>query len=288
MKTAFLIVNYNDYKTTIQLLNNIKEFQSLDKVLVVDNNSTDNSFNEIKKYIKKNKKDKFMEIIKNKKNNGYGPGINYGAKYLKKTIGDCYLIISNADIIIYSNEDIVKLISLFDSNTAVVAPIIKEHIGISRGWKVPTPFQDSLLNIIYIHKYLRPKLLFYKDEYYDKKNIQVEAVSGCFFVINSKYLEKVNYFDENMFLYYEENTLAQKLKRIKKKTIINTQVEVFHNHSITIDKNINKLKKYKILKKSQMYFQKKYNNANILEQTLLFITNKITLLLLSVIYTIKK
>ena len=45
MKTVFLVVNYNDYKTTIQLLNNIKEFKSLNKILVVDNNSTDNSFN---------------------------------------------------------------------------------------------------------------------------------------------------------------------------------------------------------------------------------------------------
>ncbi len=288
MKTAFLIVNYNDYKTTIQLLNNIKEFQSLDKIVVVDNNSTDNSFDEIKKYIKKNKKDKFIDIIKNFENKGYGSGINYGAKYLKKTLGDCYIVVSNADIIIYSDEDISKLISTFDSDTAVVAPIIKEHTGVSRGWKVPTPFQDSLLNIIYIHNYLRPKLLFYKNEYYSEKNIQVDAVSGCFFIINSKYLEQINYFDENIFLYYEENTLAQKLKKIKKKTIINTRVEVFHNHSVTIDKNINKLKKYKILKKSQMYFQKKYNNANILEQILLFTTNKITLLLLSIIYTIKK
>lgn len=288
MKTAFLIVNYNDYKTTIQLLNNIKEFQSLDKIVVVDNNSTDNSFNEIKKYIKKNRKDKFIDIIKNFENKGYGSGINYGAKYLKKAIGDCYIVVSNADIIIYSDEDISKLISTFDSDTAVVAPIIKEHTGVSRGWKVPTPFQDSLLNIIHIHKYLRPKLLFYKNEYYSEKNIQVDAVSGCFFIINSKYLEQINYFDENIFLYYEENTLAQKLKKINKKTMINTQVEVFHNHSVTIDKNINKLKKYKILKKSQMYFQKKYNNANILEQILLFTTNKITLLLLSIIYTIKK
>lgn len=288
MKTAFLIVNYNDYKTTIQLLNNIKEFQSLDKIVVVDNNSTDNSFNEIKKYIKKNKKDIFIDIIKNFENKGYGSGINYGAKYLKKTIGDCYIVVSNADIIIYSDEDISKLISTFDSNIAVVAPIIKEHTGISRGWKVPTPFQDSLLNIIYIHKYLKPKLLFYKNEYYSEKNIQVDAVSGCFFIINSKYLEQINYFDENIFLYYEENTLAQKLKKINKKTMINTQVEVFHNHSVTIDKNINKLKKYKILKKSQMYFQKKYNNANILEQILLFTTSKITLLLLKIIYTIKK
>lgn len=312
MKTAFLVINYNDYKTTIELLQNIIKFKTIDKMLIVDNNSTDNSFNEIQKFIKENTlkntsknsfKKEFVEIIKTKTNKGYGAGINYGAKYLKKTIGDCYIVVSNADIIINKDEDIKTLVSTFDTNTAIVAPIIKEHNGINRGWKIPTPLQDSLLNIIYIHKYLRPKLLFYRDDYYetiktdkidktDKTNkkdiVNVETVSGCFFVINSKYLEEVNYFDENIFLYYEENIIATKLKQINKQTKINTTVEVFHNHSVTIDKNINKIKKYKILKQSQMYFQKKYNHANIIERLLLFITNKITLLLLNIIYRIKK
>lgn len=289
MKTAFLIVNYNDFKTTIELLENIKTYKTIDKILIVDNNSTDNSFNEIQKFINEiNPKDKFIEIIKANINKGYGAGINYGARYLKKTIGDCYIVISNADIIIHNEEDIKTLISTFDSSTAIVAPIIKEHSGISRGWKVPTPFQDSLLNIIYIHKYLRPKLLFYKENHYKENIVPVEAVSGCFFIISSKYLEEANYFDENVFLYYEENIIATKLKQINKKTKINTTVEVFHNHSVTIDKNINKIKKYKILKQSQMYFQKKYNKANIIEQSLLFITNKTTLLLLNIIYRIKK
>lgn len=285
MKTVFLIVNYNDYKTTIELINNIKNYESIDKILVVDNNSTDNSFNEIKKYIVSNDK---IEVIRNVANKGYGSGINFGAKYIKETIGNCYLIVSNSDIVINKNEDIKELINTFDNETAIVAPIIKEHSGINRGWKIPTPFQDGLLNIIYIHRYLRPKLLFYKEDYYKKDVVDVEAVSGCFFAINLEYLEKVDYFDENIFLYYEENVIATKLKRINLKTKINTNVEVFHNHSVTIDKNINKIKKYKELKKSQMYFHRKYNNANIFEQSLLCITNKITLLILKIVYMIKK
>lgn len=285
MKTIFLIVNYNDYKTTITLIDNIKDYDSIDKIVIVDNNSTDNSFNKIKDYIGENKK---IEIIKNSSNKGYGSGINFGAKYIKETIGNCYLIISNSDIVINKNEDIKELINTFDNDSAIVAPIIKEHSGINRGWKIPTPFQDSLLNIIYIHRYLRPKLLFYKEDYYKKDIVDVEAVSGCFFAINLEYLEKVDYFDENIFLYYEENVIATKLKKFNLKTKINTNIEVFHNHSVTIDKNINKIRKYKELKKSQMYFHKKYNDANIFEQSLLWITNKLTLLILKLVYMIKK
>lgn len=283
MKTAFLIINYNDASTTLKLIDNIKNYECIDKILVVDNNSTDDSYDEIRKIC--NKK---IDIVKNIANKGYGSGINFGVKYINNLYKKCRIIISNPDIEISNEEDIVKLLETFDEDTAVVAPIIKEHEGLNRGWKIPSPIQDALLNIIYIHKYLRPKLLFYEDKYYKKNIVNVETVSGCFFIIDSNILEQIDYFDENIFLYYEENVLANKLKQINKLLKINTKVFVFHNHSVTIDKNINKIKKYKELKKSQMYFQKKYNNANPLEIFLLFITNKLTLLLLSIVYLFKR
>lgn len=274
MKNGFLIVNYNDYGTTQKLINNIKDYKIIDKIVVVDNASTDNSYKKLKKL--ENEK---ISIIQNTANKGYGSGINFGSKYLIDIYGECNIIISNADIIIYKEEDIKELIKTFDKETAIVAPIIKEHSGYNRGWKIPSPLDDLLLNIPYIHKYLRPKLIYYKDRYYQNKVINVEVVSGCFFIIKSKYLEDVNYFDENVFLYYEENIIAKKLKQINKKTKINTNVEVFHNHSVTIDKNVNKLKKYKILKESQLYFQKEYNKANFFVIIMLKLSYRIYLLM---------
>jgi len=282
MKVCFLIINYNDSKTTETLINNIKDYKVLDKILVVDNNSTDNSYSYLKKL--ENKK---IEIIKNKENKGYSSGINYGSKYLIDLYKEAYIIVSNADIVIDKEEDIVKLISSFDNNTGIVAPAIKEHTSLNRGWKIPSPLKDSILNIVFIHKFLRPLLLFYKEDYL-KGNVSVEAVSGCFFIVNSNYLKEVDYFDENVFLYYEENIIAKKLKKINKKIVLNNDVEVFHNHSVTIDKNLKKIKKYKELKKSQLYFQKTYNKANILEVFLLNLTNKLTLILLYIVYFIKK
>jgi hypothetical protein len=282
MKIGMLIINYNDYETTEKLLNNIKEYSIIDKIVVVDNHSSDDSLNKLQKF--NNKK---IDIISTPENKGYGYGINYGSKYLEQILKECYIIVSNPDVVIYNEEDIKKLINTFDDTTGIVAPVILEHDGYNRGWKIPTPFQDSLLNIPYIHRYLRPKMLFYKES--ELKDIkEVEAVSGCFFLINSKFLKEVNYFDESIFLYYEENVISKKLQKINKKVLLNTNVEVFHNHSVTIDKNITSIKKYKELKKSQYYFHKYYNNANIIERLLLIITNKITLCLLYIANFIKK
>lgn len=275
MKVGFLIINYNDYETTSKLISNIRSYNIIDKIVVVDNNSTDNSYTKLKR-IKLNN----LDVIKNKANKGYGSGINFGSKYLEKVLGDCYIIVSNPDVVIYNEQDIEKLIDTFDDSTAIVAPIIKEHEGLNRGWKIPTPFQDCAMNLLYIHRYLRKKMIFYPDEVYKNNIINVEAVSGCFFVTKSNSLRNVGYFDENIFLYYEENVIGKKFKNVNLNTKLNTKVEVFHNHSVTIDKNINHIKKYKELKKSQMYFHKNYNKANLLEISLLLITNKLSLIIL--------
>ena len=86
-----------------------------------------------------------------------------------------------------------------------------------------------------------------------------------------------DYLDENTFLYYEELILAKKLKEIKKKELVDNRVVVIHDHSATIDKNVNRIRKYKTLKESQRYYVEKYLNANKFNLFLLLVTNKLTL-----------
>ena len=50
--------------------------------------------------------------------------------------------------------------------------------------------------------------------------------------------------------------------------MINTKVYVEHIHNATIGNNLSKLNKYKTYKKSQLYYEKHYNNANVLEMIL--------------------
>lgn len=280
MKTGFLIINYNDFESTEKLINNIKDYKTIDEIIVVDNKSTDNSLKQLKKIKLTN-----LKIVSSDKNNGYSSAINLGCKELIKDLGKCNIIISNADIIINKEDDLKQLLDdLNKKDIGVVAPTILENNNLNRGWKMPKPIIEILLNLPYIHRFIRKKYLFYNEEHYKNKTSIVDIVSGCFFLIKSSILEEIDYLDENVFLYYEENILSSKLNKINKQIIIDNKIKIIHNHSVTIDKNLNKIKKYKIQKKSQYYFEKNYNNANIVELLLLKITSFITRLVLYVYY----
>ncbi len=280
MKTVFMIVNYNDYPSTKKLIDNIKEYNIIDYILVVDNNSSDDSGKKLNRL----KNDK-LTVISNKENKGYSSAINIGSKYLIDKYQECNIIISNADIIINEENDLINLIQkLSKKEIGVVAPTILERGNLNRGWKQPTPLLECALNIPYFHKLFRKRFQNYPDNYYHGKTSEVDVVSGCFFLIKSKVMEEINFLDENVFLYYEENILSAKIKQLNKKIIIDNQTMIVHNHSVTINKNINRIKKYKNQKRSQYYFEKNYNNANIIELILLKITSFLTMLILYCFY----
>lgn len=278
MKANFLMVNYNDYANVKKMIDMVHDYQVIDKIVIVDNHSTDASLEKMKEL----ESEKII-VLESARNGGYGYGINIGVKYLNQMDPDCYIIISNTDIIIDSENVICRLLETFDCDTAVVAPIIKEHTGYNCGWKVPTPWQDILLSIPGIYKRYQRKL-HYPVEKIQNNITEVEAVSGSFFLIKGNVLEQIGYFDENIFLYYEENVLANKLQQIGKKTVINGNIEVFHNHSVTIDKVHTSVQKYKNLKKSQYYFQKVYNHAGIFNRMMM----RVIFSLVSMVLRIKK
>lgn len=283
MKTGIIIVNYNDFTSTEKLINNIKDYRVIDKIVVVDNHSNDDSPQKLKK-LKLPK----LKVIINEENKGYSYAINTGAKYLIAEYKECNIIISNADVIIEKEEDIETLIKLLHrKNVGIVAPTILERGTKNRGWKNPTPKQEIILNIAYIHRFFRKKYLYYDDDYYQGDFSIVDVLSGCFFLIQSKTLQAVNYLDDHVFLYYEENILAKKLQVKKKINLISNKVTIIHNHSVTIDKSLKRIKKYKAQKKSQYYFEVEYNNASLLERMLLKLTAWLSQIILSIGYFIQ-
>ena len=279
MKNAFVIVNYNDYKTTIKLIENLKDYNILDKIVVVDNKSTDESLIRLESY-NSNK----LIVLESGDNKGYSYALNIGAKYLIDLFGECNIIFSNADIIIDNESDLKELLSHLSSTNVIVAPNIIENNTLNRGWKIPKPMDEVFLNMPKYHKKYFDKHLKYNDSYYDKKISKVEAVSGSFFLMTSKHYLDINGFDENVFLYYEENITAVKTKSLYKNIIIVNDVDVYHDHSVSIDKSLKRLQKFKILKKSQRYFEKTYNRANIIEQLLLYLSYLIAKVILFFVY----
>lgn len=282
MKLVYMIINYNDTKSVHELLSQIQDYSCIDEILIVDNHSTDSSFAKLKKV--KNKK---VRVVQTKENKGYSSAINFGTKDILERYSDANVVISNADIILSSEEDLKVLVKgLSQKHVGIVAPTIVEHGSLNRGWKLPTPNQDILENIVFLNRFFKRRKL-YPESYYEKKTSIVDVVSGCVFLMRASTIKKVNFLDEGVFLYYEEAILAKKLQDVSLHSVIYNQITFVHNHSVSIDKSVKKLNKYKILKKSQAYFEKNYNHANSLQRGLLWFTNWTSYVILAIIYWIQ-
>lgn len=271
-KVGMIILNYNDLETTKKYINNIKDYKVLDKIIIVDNKSTDNSYEELKKI----SNDK-ISVIETDDNKGYAYGNNFGIKYLNEHSKVDYIIISNPDIIV-EEKDIKRLKKDLDDNEdiSLVSPVIHQLGELKRGWRLPTIKDEILMNINYYHKKVE-KNLEYNDDKYTGNLTKVDVVSGCFFMIRKDIFNLIGNFDETTFLYYEENILAVKLKNIDKKSFIDSNANAVHDLSISVDKSFNSIKKYKILKTSQKYFVKYYLKANFFDMILLRATYYLSL-----------
>lgn len=274
MKTGIIILNYNDYETTYDMLNRIKNFKEIDIIVVVDNMSLDNSYERLKKI--ENEK---IKVISSNENKGYASGNNVGIKYLVDNYKVDNIIISNPDIILKDSDiKILKDDLKNNKNIDIISPYIDERGKISRGWKLPRYIDELLCNMNFFHK-IGENNLKYKDDYYKDDLTKVDVVSGCFFMIRKESFEKIGYFDENTFLYYEENIIGKKLKDNNMNTYVDKRVNLIHNLSISVNKSFNSIKKYKILKQSQKYYQKEYNKLNIFGMILLRFVYYISLII---------
>lgn len=258
MKNCFLIVNYNDYISTKHLIDNVIDYKCIDEIVIVDNCSTD----EEKKSLSTIKNER-IHIIYNDENLGYSSAINIGSKYLIDKYKECNLIISNSDVVILNEEDIEGMVELLNYDTiGLVGPQVIERGEISRGWKSPSVFTDFFLNIPILHSFFKEKICEYKDDYYNTQTSVVESLSTCFFLISSKTMQQINYMDENVFLYYEDNILGEKVRNLGLLVVVDNLVKIKHNYGITMRKNYNVRDRYKALFKSQIYYHTSYHKAN--------------------------
>lgn len=263
MRVAVIIVNYNDAENTVKYVNKISEYENIQKIVVVDNQSTEKESWEKLQKIKGEK----VEVIQSDKNGGYSYGNNFGVKYLDG-LGEKYdyIIISNSDIDIEKTA-IDRCLEVLenDGKIAVAAPRMYNFEGkpIRRSsWKSRT----FLLDVIHSTRIL--EILFYKKlrsgEYleidYNQGVLEVEAISGAFFVTKYDVFKEVGGFDENIFLFYEEDILAKKMQEKGYKTVSINDVKFTHFESQTIGKTLSYYKKIQQLYKSKMYYHKKYNN----------------------------
>ena len=283
-KIGVVIVNYNDSINAIKLFEMLNRYECISEVVIVDNNSKEGYVKELRSY----QADR-LHTIYNSSNMGYAAALNKGAKYLnEKYKKDINIIFANTDIIVHEEETIIKLNNLINDEVKAGMVKVKEDGTFSYGWKLTSSFQDLICNIPLINKLYKSNIYYYKNNYYKNDVNIVDVVYGCFFIVDGQTLFDIGYFDENTFLYFEENILSRKLEKIAKKCAIDVSCYVTHAHNKTIGTNLSRYKKYKIYKKSQFYYEKEYNSANFFEMFFFKLFYYIRLAFLKITCLIKK
>lgn len=276
MKIATIIVTYNDLDNTKRFVQTIQKYDLIDRIVVVDNMSTTIGVFEKLKNLENDK----VKVIQSEKNGGYNYGNNFGIKFLDNLNEEYdYIIISNPDIEV-TESAINHCIKVAEENeeVAIIAPRMfnKENLPIRRSaWKMRTFARDV------VHSTRLFEILFFKifrdgeysEEDYKNEILEVEAISGAFFIIKYKVLKQINLFDENTFLFYEEDILAKKMQELNYKTISLNQEKFIHYESQTIGKTLSYYKKVEQLYKSKLYYHKNYNNINTFQVTIFGILN---------------
>ncbi|NRN85377.1 MAG: glycosyltransferase family 2 protein [Lactobacillus kefiranofaciens] len=258
--TVCIILNYNSAQLVGNLVKNIQNFDSLKNVVIVDNKSTDNSYQFLKNRFANNDK---VVIISSHKNGGYGYGNNYGIKYASKYLHAQYAIIANPDVI-FSNATVKKMLRCMQEKKAAIVSatqLLNNKVVNNRGWKIVTPYQWAFNELNHRPQFLI-KDLYYSNKYFETVYSQVDCVPGAMFLVNISIFQKVGGYDERMFLYCEEDTLGYKLKKAGYKTYIINNIFYKHMHSATINKSIpDQVIQLRIMHKSKLIFLEKYLNV---------------------------
>ena len=202
------------------------------EIIVVDNSNSKSLKNRLEK------KYSNVKCILSSKNLGMGSGNNLGLKYVNSD----FALILNPDLVLYDN--------------AVEQIITKINQNISFG--ILAPISDN-------HNY--PNYII-KNQKSKNTNINqllsVDSVDGYAMVLNLKRLDKIlgdNYFDENFFMYLENDDLCKRIVDNGEKIFILPRSKVKHFGGQAVDPKYNyevELSRNWHWMWSKFYFNKKH------------------------------
>lgn len=253
VRCACVIVNYNDSTTTIKMLNRIHDFSAFSLILVVDNCSTDNSFEVLSKF-----EDEKVRVVQSLRNGGYGYGNNFGLNYCYK-LGYKYAVITNPDVV-FQEEIVVKMLNNIKSNTALIAPkqldINGKQITLI-AWKIPSVFEACTYP-------LHPRRILYAGAYTEQKGfVEVDCIPGAFFLTDIEKMVEIGGYDENIFMYCEESLIGIKIRDAGYKTVLMTEDYYVHEHPYNRAKDLKKeVSLHRQWNANRLYILKNYLKAD--------------------------
>jgi GT2 family glycosyltransferase len=271
-----VILNYNSSQTTIKCISTLKrQDYPFFYVIVVDNCSEEKDTNCIKQYCTDNN----LVFISATENRGYSAGNNMGIAYAMKHDANWVMII-NPDV---SIEDPFYISSMLERSKGWPQIGAMASNGILPNGLRQNPIRIRTFNEEFFWTIESIKHRSKKFDHYLGKDITgyCQILHGSCLFLSAEYLREVPLLDENVFLYCEEEILADSVTKAGFKMLYIRECTYYHNH---IENNNLKSKKMKIMIKSRKYYFHKVKRFNCFLQLLL----DFSFWLWSLYYTLKK
>lgn len=222
-KISVVIVTYNSEIHIYDCLDSLFKYNDIGEaleVIVVDNCSK--GYEDMAEVIK-TRYSQHVQLIQNSKNGGYGQGNNVGIK----RAGSPIVMVMNPDVRL-CEPVFGKVYNAFINNPSIVMYGFtqrneKGDIGRSVSWTSRVhPYLAEPL------RYLLGKMNVYWQKY-------MFICGACFFVRKSSF-EEAGYYDENIFMYNEEDDIHGRLMKIKgAKIVYDKNCSYLHLHPAVTD-----------------------------------------------------
>ncbi|MBA4311489.1 MAG: hypothetical protein C0417_02555 [Chlorobiaceae bacterium] len=217
---SIIVVSYNNLDvlrgTLASLLHHVTGVSS--EIILVDNASHEPIVESIQKEFPQ------ILIVANKHNLGFGAANNIGARIAR---GE-YLLFVNSDVILKGNP-VQDMIKIFVQNPH--AGIVGCQLFNMDGTLQPSYFRFPSIRMRFIQLSglktlilkIYPRLRFKYSE-----TLELDFVSGAFFMINRLFFYDIHCFDDRYFMYLEDADLGYQVKRKGKRSLLFQTRDVIH------------------------------------------------------------
>lgn len=231
---TIIIVTFNSSEVIANCLSklNVKKYD----VIVVDNASTDNTV----EIVLKNFSD--VKIIKSEKNIGYGRANNIALRQIKTE----FSLILNPDAFIFE-EDIDKALEVMqqDEKVALLGPLLLT--------KYPKSKQDIEKQMSVVNGNLIKK---------NSQYLSVKYIIGAVLFLKMSVFKEIGFFDEEIFLYYEDDEISWKVIKNGYKAVILPNIFGFHIGHGSSGSNLRSIyKRFWHRSLSKLYWKKKQKGS---------------------------
>jgi len=240
MQLSVIILNYNVRYFLEQCLDSVqKAISGMDaEIIVVDNNSPDDSCTMVRKHFPS------VKLIAHPENSGFPKGNNIGVKEAK---GE-YIVILNPDTIV-AEDTFKKAIDFFESqdNPGIVGVKLIDGRGnflpeSKRG--TPTPFV-AFTKVAGLYK-LMPRWFgkYYASHLTEDQSGEVEILVGAFMLMKRSLYLECGGFDENCFMYSDDIDLSYTVLKSGKQNYYFAGTTVIHYKGESTVKDRNYIRRF--------------------------------------------